>query len=236
MAKYSHVGCTAFQSGVEWLGLRSGRFMLGIFDKLYGRKKQINEEESVSEEKYKELKEIDNWIETLDYIPNDDREELTAGLIRSLGPDERKLACICLIFQRDYFKTELNESIKIKVRFLITETPHNRLMTASYVKIFDSENPGIDEYFHFRDTHLRRLVEQDYTYLIIAEPKYKIYFIRKINFDKTLRDDLNKIKKAFERYGEESGSTTLGEDPSLLNAMLWYQNNVNMNKIDRKYF
>jgi hypothetical protein len=93
-----------------------------IFDKLFGRKKQLDV--------------IDNWIEALQYIPNEYMEELTQGLILSLGPDKRKLACMCLILPIDYFKTELNEKIKIKVRLLTTETPYIGHRLRSFIRLF----------------------------------------------------------------------------------------------------
>ena len=180
--------------------------------------KEIVEMETGGNEKANEG-ELDNWIEKLEFIPEEYRGELTRGLIRSLGPSERKLACICLIRGKDYFATDLDENIKVKIRFLTTETPYYFPIIATYVKVFDSSEPGVDEYFNSRDKHLKRMFEQDHTYLIIADSMYKIYFRRKINFDSVLRGDLDKIKKAFGKYGEVNGNRAAGEIPGWIPAM-----------------
>ena len=65
---------------------------------------------------------------------------------------------------------------------------------------------------------------------------YKIYFRRKINFDSVLRGDLDKIKKAFEKYGEVSKKAIIGDLPGYIPAMQWYQNNASPRDIDREYF
>ena len=80
------------------------------------------------------------------------------------------------------------------------------------------------------------MLEQDHTYLIIADLMYKIYFRRKINFDRVLRGDLNKIKKAFEKCGEVNGNRATGEIPGWIPAMQWYQSNVSPRDIYREYF
>lgn len=223
---------------------------MGLFDKLFGGKKRPKEklvgekgkstleETKRKEEKYEKTNknELDNSIEKLEFIPDEYREDLVDGLIRPLGPGKKKLSCICLIRSKDYFKSELDDNVKVEVRFTLTATPYNRPVLASYIKIFDSDNPAVDEMLFPRDEYLKRMLEKDYTYLLIANSEYKIYYRRKIYFDNILREDLNKIKKAFERYGEESGKTTLGEDPTWLSAIVWYQNNVSMEEIDRKYF
>ena len=179
---------------------------------------------------------LDNWIDKLEFIPEECREELIRGLIKSLGQSEMKLACLCLIYQENYFKKKLDENIKVKVRLITTETPYNFPVIASYVKVFDSKDPGVAEYFLGRNKHLKKMLEQDYMYLIIADPTYKIYFKRKIKFDRVLREDLNIIKKAFEKYGEVSEKAKIGEIPGYIPAMQWYQNNVNLIDIDHKYF
>jgi len=205
---------------------------MGIFDKLFGLKKP-------KDEKYKKSNEgrlLDNWIDKLEFIPGECREELTRGLIKSLGPSEMKLACLCLIRQENYYKKKLDENIKVKVRFITTETPYNFPVITSYVKVFDSKDPGVDEYFLGRNKHLKRILEQDYMYLIIADPTYKIYFKRKIKFDRVLRGDLNITKKAFEKYGEVSEKAKIGDIPGFISAMQWYQNNVSPRDIDNKYF
>ena len=81
-----------------------------IFDKLSGLhlrmriKKSALKEAKRKEEKYEANKnELDNWIEELESIPEEYKEELTDGLIRSLG-GKNKLSCICLLRTKDYFK------------------------------------------------------------------------------------------------------------------------------------
>lgn len=199
-------------------------------------KKETSGQKEESKDALHNPNELDNWIGHLEFIPKEYHEELTKGLIQSLGPGEMKLACLCLKRPTHYFKTKLDENIKVRIRFVTTETPYKFPIIASYVKVFDAENPGVDEYFITRDMHLKKMLEQDHTYLIIADQAYKIYFIRKIPFDNLLREDLNKIKNVFDKYGELKGNGALGANPGFVPSMNWYQQNVQPNDIDRKYF
>jgi len=94
----------------------------------------------------------------------------------------------------------------------------------------------VDEYFLTRDRHLKKVLQQDYIYLIIVDPSDQIYFRRKINFDSILREDLSKIERVFNRYGEISEKTKIGDIPNYIPAMKWYQNNVFPKNIDSRYF
>ena len=188
-----------------------------------------------TQEKQKSHSETDSFIEQLSSVPIEYQKELTTGLIRAVDKGEGKLACLFLIFSEDHFKVRLDEHIKIKVRFPVTETPRG-IIISSCVQVFDSKSPGLDEHFHLRDKHLRSMIEQDHTFLIIADQQYKIYFRRKINFDGNMKNDLSNIEKAFAIYGEQSEHQTIGDDPSGIYAIQWYQNNVSMQDLLHKYF
>jgi hypothetical protein len=194
-----------------------------------------------TQEKQKSDNETDRFIEQIGSVPAEYQKDLTDALgsagaiIRDVGKGEGKLACLFLILPDDHFKARLDEHIKIKVRFPVTQTPHG-VVISSCVQVFDTKSPGLDEHFHLRDKHLRSMIGQDHTFLIIADQRYKIYFRRKINFDGNMKNDLSNIEKAFAKYGEQSEHPTIGDDPSAIYALQWYQNNVSMQDILRKYF
>lgn len=206
----------------------------GLFKRLFGSKK-TSQENQISH------KQIDNLIEMLEFVPIEYQKDLTdvfgsaGAIIRSVGRGEQKLACLFLILPEDHFKVRLDGQIKIKVRFPVTKTPHG-VVISSCVQVFDTKSPGLDEHFHLRDKHLRIMIEQDHTFLIIADQQYRIYFRRKIKFDGNMKKDLGEIQNAFVRYGEQSEHPTIGNDPAALYALQWYQSNVSMQDILHQYF
>jgi len=190
--------------------------------------------------KFKE-EELDDFIERLQSVPDEYRKDLTSpfgvegAIVRTIGAGDKKLACLFLILPKNHFKTQLSDDTIVKVRLPVTETPYGMIIS-SCVRTFDSPNPGIDEHYHFRDHHLKLMIQQNYTYLIIADQTYGVYFRRRIGFDINIREDLYNIGKAFERYGEQKAHPNIGDDPNSLRALEWYQKNVNMQDLIRNYF
>jgi hypothetical protein len=188
------------------------------------------------------LNEIDNAISRMESVPEQYRKELTdpfgpgGAIVRTIGTENNKLSCLFLVLPKNHFSVDLTPQTRLKVRFAVTQTPYDRAIISSCIQVFDSAKPGIDEHFHVRDEHLERMTGQSHTYLVIADDAYRIYFSRRIPFDSGLKEDMNNIQKAFQKYGREKEHPTIGDDPKQLQALQWYQSNVSMEDLMRRYF
>jgi hypothetical protein len=199
-------------------------------------KKNANEKGSASDE-------AQATITQMKSIPEQYQKELVdpftgpgGAVVRTIGTENSRLSCLFLVLPKNHFRVDLSPQTRIKVRFALTQTPYDRAIISSCIQVFDSPKPGIDEHFHVRDEHLERMTAQEHTYLVIADTSYRIYFSRRIPFDSALKEDMNNIQKAFQKYGREKEHPTIGDDPKQLQALQWYQSNVNMQELMRRYF